>query len=88
MSFSHNSYLALRQSLDDEKRDPYIAPEGNLESRTANKPRKFRTTAILLGTTTVILLAVVAIQAIFLVRSSQPSLSIGKPTLYQERLLS
>ena len=87
MSVSHKKYLALRQSPNDADCDLYTAPEEKSDFQTINKARKFQLSTICLGTTTILLFAIVAIQALLLVRSGQRSLSKGRINSDQKRLL-
>ena len=78
MYFNRRDYSALPQSLDKAYHSLYPGPEGDLGSLKVNKSRRFRTSTIVLGTTTSLLLAIVTIQTVYLFRRCQLSFSKSK----------
>lgn len=88
MSFNKRDYSTLRGSLDEVDFDSYTASEGDPDLLTVNKSRSLRISTIFLSTITILLLAIVATETVFLILSSQRALSKGTFVSYRNRFLN
>lgn len=88
MSFNKRDYSTLRGSLDEVDFDSYTASEGDPDFLTVNKSRSLRISTIFLSTITILLLAIIATETVFLTLSGQRALSKGTFVSYRNRRLS